>query len=202
MHRYIATEIYTPDGVTRKNLFPGKAVLHLGCGNSKLNGAIGVDRLRLPAVNVVHDLDSFPWPFENESVDVFLAHSVLEHVDSVPNFFEEVWRIGKNGARVIINVPYFRCVDAYVDSTHKHFFASRSLDYFLDLSENSRSQYGYTQHKFTKIGFWYGWPQPSRNMFVRMCKDYIQKHPSFYDQYLSLIIPVKILVWELEIKKE
>lgn len=199
-HESAAQKIYTPCGTAKENPFPGKRTLHLGCGNAKLPGAIGIDILSLPAVDLVHNLDSTPWPIQGESIDLFIAHSVLEHLRSLPAFFEEIWRTGKNGACVVITVPYFRSIDAFADPTHAHFFTSRSLDYFCDVS-NSLSKYGYTPHKFKKLGFWYGWPQPSRNPIARWFKRFIHAYPLFYDQYLSVVLPVKILVWELEIRK-
>ena len=35
-------------------------VLDVGCGTAKVNGAIGIDRINLPGVDVVHDLNKFP----------------------------------------------------------------------------------------------------------------------------------------------
>lgn len=201
MEGNLTHKIYTPCGVTKENVLNGKRAVHLGCGNSKLNGAIGVDIAQFPGVDTIHDLNSFPWPFEDGSVDIFFAHSILEHLDSLPRFFEEVWRVGRSGARIVIAVPYFRSVDAFVDPTHKHFFTSGSLDYFLDKSGNSFSNYNYTEHKFSKIGFWWGWPQPSKNILVRLFKGYVQRNPLIYDQYVSLFAPMKILVWELEVTK-
>lgn len=201
MNQSLASKIYTPHGVTKTNPFPDKLVVHLGCGKSKLNGALGVDMLDIPGVDVIHDLDFYPWPLKDTSVDIFFVHSVLEHLSSLPDFFEEVWRVGKNGTRVIIAVPYFRSVDAFVDPTHKHFFATHSLDYFLDIPGSSLARYNYTPHKFMKIGFWYGWPRASKNVFVRWFKAYIHQYSHLYDQYLSLIVPVKVLVWELEVLK-
>ena len=175
-------------------------MLHLGCGNAKISGAVGVDMLRFPSVDVVHNLDSAPWPFENDTVDIFFVHSLLGHVTSIVDFFNEIRRVGKNGSRIIISVPYFRSVDAFSDPTMKHFFTSFSMDYFLDIGSHL-SSYNYSSAKFKKIGFWYGWPQSSRNPFVRVFKAFIQRFPHFYDQYVSLLFPIKVLTWELEIKK-
>jgi len=118
----------------------------------------------------------------------------------VIDFFGEVWRTGKNGSRIIISVPYFRSVDAFSDPTMKHFFTSYSMDYFLDM-DSHLSNYNYTPFKFKKIGFWYGWPQSSRNPIIRLFKMFIYRFPQFYDQYLSLLLPVKCIIWELEVKK-
>ena len=181
-----------------RNLVP--ALLKVLCGNSKLKGAIGVDMRKFPVADIIHNLDSIPWPFKDGSVDIFFAHSIVGHITSVADFLNEVWRIGKNGSRVVISVPYFRTIDAFSDPTLKHFFTSYSMDYFLDI-DSHLSSYQYTKHKFKKIGFWYGWPQPSRDPLTRLFKAFICRFPRFYDQYLSLLIPVKILVWELEVRK-
>jgi len=196
----VAQQIYTKKGVVKENTFPDKKVLHLGCGNSKLDGSIGVDILEFSAVDVIHNLDILPWPFDDNSIDVFFAHSVVGHLISVVDFMNEVQRVGKDGSRIIISTPYFRSVDSFSDPTLKHFFTSYSMDYFLDI-DSHLSNYNYTPYKFKKIGFWYGWPQLSRNPLTRVFKAFIHRFPLLYDQYLSLLIPVKILVWELEVKK-
>jgi len=196
----LALQIYTRTGVSKENLFPDKKILHIGCGNSKLKGAVGVDVLKFPAVDVVHDLDLLPWPFKDESIDIFFAHSVVICLKSEIDFFNEVWRIGKNGSRIIISVPYFRTVDAFSDPTAKHFYTSFSMDYFCDM-DSHLSKYEYSEHKFKKVGFWYGWSQPSWNPLVRAFKSFIHAYSRLYDQYLSLLFPVKIVTWELEIRK-
>ncbi len=200
MQELATLKIYTARGMSRENPFPQKRVLHLGCGTSKLPGSVGVDMLKLPGVDVVHDLDQTPWPFENGSFDIILAHSVLEHLSSVVDFMQEAHRVGKAGARLVVCVPYFRSVDSFDDPTHRHFFTARSMDYFLN-DGNDRAGYRYSERPFKKIGFCYGWPGVSKNPFARVIKTFARDHSHFYDQYVSLTFPVKILVWELSIEK-
>lgn len=197
---YLAKEIYTKAGLTKENPFAGKKVLHIGCGASKLEGSVGMDILSLSGVDIVHNLDTMPWPVETNSIDIVYAHSVVEHLTDIVAFLNEVWRVLKPGGRVIIAVPYFRCVDSFTDITHKHFFTSKSFDYFI-FGSGSLSNYSYTDKKFKKIGFWYGWPQESSNPLVRMFKNFLMSNQGFYDQYLSMLFPVKILIWELEVDK-
>ncbi len=199
--RTYAQEIYTVSGMTQDNIFTqGERVLHIGPGKKTLKGAVTIDILSLPGVDIVHDLDIFPWPFKDSEFDVIFAHSVFEHLDDQIRVMEEMWRILKPQGRIIITVPHFRSTDAFTDSTHRHFFTTQSLDYFI---EGKRlSHYQYTTKKFTQKGFWYGWPQPSRNPIVRLFKWYIAKYPKFYDSHLSLLFPMKIIIWELEVIKE
>jgi SAM-dependent methyltransferase len=195
----ITRRLYTRAGFGKESLLPLR-VLHLGCGSQKIPDAVGVDVLQLSGVDVVHDLEKFPWPFAENSFDVIVAHAAFEHLGPTVAVMEEIHRVGAKDARVIICVPYFRSVDAFADPTHKHFFTASSLDYFTD-EKNSLASYGYSKKRFRKIGFYYGWPQPSRNPLSRVVKRFITRHPHFYDQYLSVLMPVSILIWELEVIK-
>lgn len=189
--------IYTYAGMTKENIFTkGERVLHIGSGKKTLKGATTIDILDLPGVDVVHDLDSLPWPFEDNTFDLIFAHSVFEHLDKQIAIMEEMSRILKPGGRLVIAVPHFRCTDAFTDSTHKHFFTTQSMDYYIE--GKALANYEYTKTRFKEIGFWFGWPQQSRNPIVRLCKWYFARNPRIYDKYLSLLFPMKIIIWELE----
>lgn len=197
MIKLLTEYVYTQKGLVRKPAWGSRSVLHIGCGNDKLDGAVGLDRLSLPAVDMIHDLDLLPWPFKDETFDVIFAHSVVEHVGDLVAFFEESWRVLRPGGRIIMTVPYFRCVDAFTDPTHTHFFTGNSLDYFIK-ANNPLANYSYSRNKFVCRGFWYGWPANSANPLVRLFKSFIRNHRRLYDQFISLLLPMKILVWELE----
>ncbi|MQL52258.1 methyltransferase domain-containing protein [Desulfofundulus thermobenzoicus] len=72
-------------------------ILDLGCGPNKLPGAIGVDIRPGPVVDVVHDLNVYPWPFADNEFDLVYASHVLEHLDDVVRAVEEIHRITKPG---------------------------------------------------------------------------------------------------------
>jgi SAM-dependent methyltransferase len=112
-----------------------KKILNLGCGTKKMSGAIGVDLIKLPDVDVVCDLNSKDWPFENESIDEIYAFHVLEHLDDTLNFMNEVHRILRNYGTINIRVPHFSHTNAYVDPTHKRFFALDTFNYFTKNSD-------------------------------------------------------------------
>lgn len=177
----------------------GAVALDIGCGNRRLPGARGVDVLPLPAVDVVHDLSQFPWPFADSSVDLVLANHFLEHTGDVVRTMEEAYRILSPGGRLVIQVPYFRSVDAVNDPTHRRFFSSQSLDYFIEGSK--LFDYRYAKVHFAKRGFWYGWPHTAPNPLKRLGKALLTRNPHLYDQYLSLFFPMKCLTWELEALK-
>ena len=196
-----AERIYTRQGMVKENIFTnGERVLHIGSGKKVLMGATTIDMLNLKGVDTVHNLDSTPWPYADNTFDLIFAHSVFEHLDNQIAIMKEMSRILKPKGRIVIAVPYFRCPDAFTDPTHRHFFTTRSMDYYIE--GKSLSQYAYTDVQFTLRGFWFGWPQVSHNPFVRIFKWYITKHPRFYDSHLSLLFPMKIIIWELEVIKK
>lgn len=104
--------------------------LNLGCGIKKIDGFVGVDNIKTEAVDIIHDLNIFPYPFEDGSVDEIIMDNVLEHLDDVIKVIEELHRLCVPGAIVKINVPYFKSNSAYTDPTHKHFFTETSFKYF------------------------------------------------------------------------
>lgn len=106
--------------------------LNLGCGIKKIDGFIGVDSISTPVVDVVHDLNVFPYPFEQGTVTEIVMDNVLEHLDDVIKVMEELHRLCAEGALIRINVPYFKSNSAYTDPTHKHFFTETSFKYFTE----------------------------------------------------------------------
>ena len=64
--------------------------LELGCGRNKHPDAVGIDRIRLPGVDVVHDLNRFPYPFPENTFSTVYATHVIEHLDSIIAVMEEL----------------------------------------------------------------------------------------------------------------
>ena len=69
--------------------------LNLGCGNNKYDGFLNVDKFGEPDIN--WDLEKFPWPWEDNSVDEIRIIHVLEHLgkdtETYFNIFKEIYRI-------------------------------------------------------------------------------------------------------------
>lgn len=81
--------------------------IDLGCGQKKREGYIGVDILNVPGVDVIHDLNVFPYPFRDNIAEEIWMDNVLEHLNDPVKVMEEVYRISCNNARIVISVPYF-----------------------------------------------------------------------------------------------
>ncbi|MBU1853371.1 MAG: class I SAM-dependent methyltransferase [Candidatus Omnitrophica bacterium] len=105
--------------------------LNLGSGGRPLKGYINVDKsLNITGVDITHDLDEYPWPFEDESVDEVIMNQCLEHLIDRNRAMKEVHRILKKGGIARISVPHFTWQYAYTDPTHRHFFAYRTFFYY------------------------------------------------------------------------
>ena len=96
--------------------------LNLGCGSRKLEGWVNVDKVAACAPDQVADLESFPWPWPDDSVDEVMLSHVLEHLgaatDTYLGIIQELYRVCRNGAEVTVIVPHPRHDDFLHDPTH------------------------------------------------------------------------------------
>lgn len=122
-------------------------IIDLGCGSSKRPGAVGVDANVATRPDVVHDLDSRPFPFETSAADAVWMDNVLEHLMDVVATLEEVHRILRPGGLAYIYVPYFRSHYAAVDPTHRHQFTVGSMAYV------DRSHPWFERYRYSSAGF-------------------------------------------------
>lgn len=104
--------------------------LDVGCGANKAPGAVGIDRRSLPSIDIVHDLDAYPWPLPADSFDLILCRQIIEHVADVPRFLHEIHRVAAPGAKVRIETPHFSSLDSWTDPSHRHHLSTRSFDFF------------------------------------------------------------------------
>jgi len=96
--------------------------LNLGSGSKILDGYTNVDKYDYYKPDIVHDLEIFPYPFEDNSVDEILLSHVLEHIGQSPDVFlkiiKEFYRVCHNDSLIKIIVPHPRHDDFISDPTH------------------------------------------------------------------------------------
>ena len=96
--------------------------LNLGSGSKILDGYTNVDKYDYYQPDIVHDLENFPYPFKDNSVDEILLCHVLEHIGQSPDIFLEIikefYRICKNNSLIKIIVPHPRHDEFIADPTH------------------------------------------------------------------------------------
>jgi len=127
----------------------GKRVLDIGCGRNKFPGAEGIDFAANSVADVRHDLNVFPYPLPDSRYEVILLRNVIEHLQDVVRLMEEVHRVGKSGADVIITTPHFSSLYSYQDPTHIRHLALDSMDYFTEDTKHSNF---YSDRRFRIVG--------------------------------------------------
>ncbi len=176
--------------------------IDLGCGQKKREGYIGVDILNVPGVDVIHDLNVFPYPFRDNIAEEIWMDNVLEHLNDPVKVMEEVYRISCNNARIVISVPYFRSFYAVIDPTHKHLFGVYWFNYF-DPSHPFHSRYRYTEAKFKleKLEFDREFKGGRMKIRHKLLVKLAEKYPYFYEARLSHLLPLNSLTFYLTAKK-
>jgi ubiquinone/menaquinone biosynthesis C-methylase UbiE len=100
---------------------------------------VGVDYKDCKGVDVVHDLEKFPWPFDDNSVDEAYACHYIEHVSDMTKFMEELHRILKPGAKALIIAPYWNSMRCWQDPTHKQAISEARFLYYNKNGERTTS---------------------------------------------------------------
>jgi radical SAM protein with 4Fe4S-binding SPASM domain len=123
----------------------GGIKLHLGCGRTILPGWTNLDSCPLPGVDLVVDLEGCEpgrIPLPDSSVKEFLASHVLEHIRAPLPLMQELYRVAKPGAKLVVRVPYGSSDVAWEDPTHVRPYFLDSFGYFGQ-PYYWRADYGY-----------------------------------------------------------
>ena len=108
--------------------------LNLGCGNNKIDGYTNVDAFPHCQPDLVFNVETFPWPWEDDSIDGVLFHQSLEHMGETTEVFlkiiTELYRVCKNGAEIEIHVPHPRSDNFINDPTHVRIITPQLLQLF------------------------------------------------------------------------
>ena len=149
--------------------------LNLGSGGRPLPGFANADKnRRAPNVDIVCDLDCYPWPFGDESVDEIAMSHCLEHLTDRNRAVREIHRILVPGGRALIEVPHFTAQLAFQDPTHRHFFGYHTFAYYAH-------DCGYFDFRFSrcsaKIEF-----GKRISLWNRLLEPFCNRFPDAYEQ--------------------
>jgi len=125
--------------------------LNLGCGDKEFPNSLNVDLRQTPIVDVQHDLNVFPYPFQDESFNNIHAHDIIEHLDDVIEVMDECWRLLKPNGTIYIRTTAWDTQQSYNDITHKHWFTLESFDFFDPDTKWGAKYWWYTIRKWRVV---------------------------------------------------
>ena len=98
----------------------GQVAVNLGCGQTRMDGFVNADWMPDDAVDAAFDLFAPNWPFADGSVGFVHMSNLLEHVpgDKWATFWNELWRVCADGARVMVVSPHGHSNRHLQDPTH------------------------------------------------------------------------------------
>lgn len=155
-----------------------KKKLNLGCGTDIREGWINLDNFDSESLDVVHNLETFPYPFEDNYFDEIIAVNVLEHIENPVRVIEELHRITAKNGKVTIRVPYYNSKDMGTDPTHKNFFSENSLDYFDPSKKHCKERPYYSTARFN-IDKTHAYSNVLSIKYIKISSNIIKK-PLFY----------------------
>jgi SAM-dependent methyltransferase len=179
-------------------------ILELGCGRNKHPNAIGIDRIHLPGVDVVHDLNRFPYPFPDNTFSMVYATHVIEHLDSVIAVMEELHRITIPRARTIVITPHHSDSISWQDPTHKWHLNSYSFSYF----EPAYHTNYYTTARFRVLRKEIELAKIWKRLGIQRLVNLDNRRPAFrfirriWELHLCFVLRGKQMTFELETVKE
>jgi SAM-dependent methyltransferase len=132
--------------------------LHLGAGTAAKYHPdyINVDFLPAEGIDVVHNLNNYPWPFEDSSAEEIKCIDLIEHLPShdlggapmVIKFVNECHRILKPSGKLFMTTPHHTSPNLWIDPSHTRGFDLRSFDYWDESTDLGRDYGYYTPCKY------------------------------------------------------
>lgn len=175
--------------------------LNLGCGKDYREDCVNVDIADNLKKDMKHDLNVYPWPFDGDELDIIYCRDVIEHLEKPAKAMEEIHRISKNGARVIIRAPHFSSQVAYADLQHLKPFSVQIFNHYTGKSEHhygNKVVFTIVTNKILFLkGYKYFW-----NYFVERLVNLSNFTKNAYETtFLWSLFPAENVYFELEVIK-
>jgi ubiquinone/menaquinone biosynthesis C-methylase UbiE len=185
-------------------------ILDVGCGTSKVVGAVGLDLNPATAADIVHDLNVYPWPLADSIFDRIVCSHIAEHVTDMVRFVEEVHRVGRPGAQIEIVTPHFSNRFSYTDPTHVRHLSLFSFDFFVEQAPLQTSLVNrvfetqpplaefYSAVRFRKVHSHLSFARPFRLIGIQW---FANRCPYLYEAYWAFILPARDVYLTLKVLK-
>lgn len=167
--------------------------LNVGCGPSKKAGYFGMDIHPYEGVDLVQDIGNVPWKIDESSCEEVFANQVIEHVADLKSFFNEVYRVGKDGCIVKLTTPHYSSHNSWADPTHIHHLSFNFCKPFTEgyLKEQIVG-FEVVSNKITFGSFLWSWPG---RLICAVFGDL------FYEKRFAWMFPASSIIVHLVIKK-
>ncbi len=182
-------------------------VLEIGSGvqyykPKKNETVIHSDKLPLPHVEVIFDLNKFPYPFNNNTFNKVVANHILEHLLYPMKTMEEVHRICRSNAIIEIEVPFFSSSVAHTCLDHRNFFGWTTFDDYdpehIDKWDNPL--YILPAFKIIERKLIFGRHRSTKKVNF-IINPIINAMPRFYQRFFCWIFPCEVIRYKLKVDK-
>jgi SAM-dependent methyltransferase len=189
-----------------RNIVMKENILDVGCGGSKIDGAVGIDRFPLQNVDIQHNLNVMPWPIKTAEFDRIIFSHSISHLNDICAVLEECYRVLKKGGRIEIVAPHFSSDNFHTDPTHIFSMGVRSMNYFVD-NIDFRYRYIGADKAFkllhSSISFRESsstWRKKPKFNFLKIVRfeAFVNMYPRFYEKFLSSVIGASEVYFVLE----
>jgi len=103
--------------------------INLGSGNQRLKGFYNIDQYPYPKVDKVYDLNK-GIPLKDNSVDEIYTSYFLHYIKDLYFFIHEMYRVCKNGAKIIIIESHFTSPPSDIETNKWRYNAMNYFDYY------------------------------------------------------------------------
>lgn len=108
--------------------------LNLGCGLQKIEGFWNIDIEPKVNPDQVLDIETTPWPFEDDFFEKINATSILEYVGENPKIFlniiKEMYRVSKDKCEWFVRIPHPNNSVVHDDPFIVNLFTTKTIEYF------------------------------------------------------------------------
>ena len=128
--------------------------LNLGCGFDKREGWVNADNFPECSPELLFNIESTPWPIQDNEYDYILMKHVLEHVGATFEGFaavmRELYRVLTPGGIVEIHVPDYRHNTYWSDPTHVRAFTGLT---FKMMSKRQNDEWISRKANYTMLAY-------------------------------------------------
>ncbi len=174
-------------------------ILDIGCGWKKVEGAVSVDLRTQTGPSVCADMDAdgeaLHFPFREDAFDEVHILQTIDHFRNIVPVMEEVHRVARQGAKVVITVAHVSSIYSWSDPVHHLHLTSRS---FLCFTDHPARGGTYTRKLFHQKEFHFIFSRSVISLIPRLLCAF---SPWIYEKHFSWIFPANDMHFEFEVLK-